>query len=54
MPSYSLELKLGDCNRVVGIQQEALQRVTGKPMAGLPLEGYYPSILGQCCEMPVG
>ncbi|GMP33181.1 hypothetical protein CsSME_00006616 [Camellia sinensis var. sinensis] len=29
--------------------------VTGKSLDGLPLEGFdYESILGQCCEMPVG
>lgn len=29
--------------------------MTGKSLAGLPLEGFdYPSTLGRCCEMPVG
>lgn len=29
--------------------------ITGKSLAGLPLDGFdYESILGQCCEMPVG
>ncbi|KAG2706282.1 hypothetical protein I3760_05G096800 [Carya illinoinensis] len=33
----------------------ALQRMTGKSLAGLPLENFdYESILGQCCEMPIG
>nr|AGW82424.1 3-hydroxy-3-methylglutaryl coenzyme A reductase [Corylus avellana] len=54
-PSYSLETKLGDCKRAAVIRREAVQRVTGKSLAGLPLEGFdYQSILGQCCEMPVG
>ncbi|XP_050365276.1 3-hydroxy-3-methylglutaryl-coenzyme A reductase 2-like [Argentina anserina] len=55
IPSYSLESKLGDCTRAASIRREALQRVTGKSLEGLPLEGFdYESILGQCCEMPVG
>ncbi|KAK4754821.1 hypothetical protein SAY87_008578 [Trapa incisa] len=55
IPSYSLESKLGDCRRAAVIRREALQRVTGKSLQGLPLEGFdYDSILGQCCEMPVG
>lgn len=54
-PSYSLESKLGDCKRAAAIRREALQRMTGKSLSGLPLEGFdYDSILGQCCEMPVG
>ncbi|KAH0648674.1 hypothetical protein KY285_033922 [Solanum tuberosum] len=54
-PSYSLESKLGDCMRAASIRKEALQRITGKSLEGLPLEGFdYESILGQCCEMPVG
>ncbi|XP_052191332.1 3-hydroxy-3-methylglutaryl coenzyme A reductase 2-B-like [Diospyros lotus] len=54
-PSYSLESKLRDCKRAAAIRREALQRITGKSLAGLPLEGFdYESILGQCCEMPVG
>ncbi|GKV06923.1 hypothetical protein SLEP1_g18740 [Rubroshorea leprosula] len=54
-PSYSLESKLGDCKRAAAVRREALQRITGKSLAGLPLEGFdYQSILGQCCEMPVG
>nr|BAE92730.1 3-hydroxy-3-methylglutaryl coenzyme A reductase [Gentiana lutea] len=54
-PSYSLESKLGDCKRAAKIRREALQRITGKSLEGLPLEGFdYESILGQCCEMPVG
>jgi hydroxymethylglutaryl-CoA reductase (NADPH) len=54
-PSYSLESKLGDCKRAAAIRRESLQRITGKSLGGLPLEGFdYDSILGQCCEMPVG
>nr|QEV81808.1 Hydroxymethylglutaryl-CoA reductase [Prunella vulgaris] len=55
IPSYALESKLGDCRRAAAIRREALQRTTGKSLEGLPLEGFdYESILGQCCEMPVG
>ncbi|KAL8168309.1 hypothetical protein V2J09_009808 [Rumex salicifolius] len=54
-PSYSLESRLGDCLRAAAIRRKALQRTTGKSLDGLPLEGFdYESILGQCCEMPVG
>lgn len=54
-PSYALESKLGDCYRAAAIRREALQRMTGKSLDGLPLDGFdYESILGQCCEMPVG
>lgn len=55
VPSYSLESKLGDCKRAAIIRREALQRTTGRSLEGLPVEGFdYESILGQCCEMPVG
>lgn len=55
IPSYSLETKLGDCKRAAAIRREALQRTTGRSLQGLPLDGFdYDSILGQCCEMPVG
>ncbi|KAL8521172.1 hypothetical protein ACS0TY_011644 [Phlomoides rotata] len=55
IPSYALESKLGDCHRAAAIRRESLQRITGKSLAGLPLEGFnYEAILGQCCEMPVG
>lgn len=55
IPSYSLESKLGDCRRAAAIRREALERITSKSLSGLPLEGFdYDSILGQCCEMPVG
>ena len=54
-PSYSLESKLGDCKRAAAIRREALQRLTEKSLSGLPLDGFdYESILGQCCEMPIG
>ncbi|KAH9603557.1 hypothetical protein KSS87_016544 [Heliosperma pusillum] len=54
-PSYSLESSLGDCFRAAKIRREALQRTTGRSIEGMPLQGYdYESILGQCCEMPVG
>ncbi|XP_038888927.1 3-hydroxy-3-methylglutaryl-coenzyme A reductase 1-like [Benincasa hispida] len=54
-PSYSLESKLGDCARAAAIRREALQRITSKSLSGLPLDGFdYASILGQCCEMPIG
>lgn len=54
-PSYLLESKLGDCKRAASIRREAVQRITGKSLEGLPLEGLdYESILGQCCELPVG
>lgn len=53
--SYSLEAKLGDCKRAAAVRREAVQRITGRSLTGLPLEGFdYDSILGQCCEMPVG
>ncbi|GER36654.1 3-hydroxy-3-methylglutaryl-coenzyme A reductase [Striga asiatica] len=55
VPSYSLESRLGDCFKAARIRREAVQRLTGMSMEGLPLEGFdYESILGQCCEMPVG
>ncbi|PSS36605.1 3-hydroxy-3-methylglutaryl-coenzyme A reductase [Actinidia chinensis var. chinensis] len=55
MPSYALESRLGDCRRSASIRRVAVERITGKSLAGLPLEGFdYESILGQCCEMPVG
>ncbi|KAJ6336486.1 hypothetical protein OIU78_012977 [Salix suchowensis] len=55
LPSYSLESKLGDCKRAAVIRREALQRITGRSLEGLPIEGFdYDSVLGQCCEMPVG
>ncbi|XP_027359971.1 3-hydroxy-3-methylglutaryl-coenzyme A reductase 1-like [Abrus precatorius] len=55
IPSYSLESRLGDCLRAASIRHEAVERVTGRSLEGLPVEGFdYESILGQCCEMPIG
>lgn len=55
LPSYSLESRLGDCRRAATIRREAVERITGRSVEGLPLEGFdYESILGQCCEMPIG
>jgi len=55
IPSYSLESKLGDCKRAAAIRNQAVERATGKSLSGLPMEGFdYDSILGQCCEMPIG
>ena len=46
---------MGDCKKAAAIRREALQRLTGKSLSGLPLDGFdYDSILGQCCEMPIG
>ncbi|KAL2456989.1 3-hydroxy-3-methylglutaryl-coenzyme A reductase 2 [Abeliophyllum distichum] len=54
-PSYSLESKLGDTCRAAAIRHEALQRIIGKFLVGLPTEGFdYDTILVQCCEMLVG
>ncbi|XP_065854877.1 3-hydroxy-3-methylglutaryl-coenzyme A reductase 3-like [Euphorbia lathyris] len=55
IPSYALESKLGDCMRAASIRREAVQRMSGRSVEGLPLDGFdYESILGQCCEMPIG
>jgi hydroxymethylglutaryl-CoA reductase (NADPH) len=55
IPSYMLETRLGDCRRAAGIRREALRRISGREMDGLPLDGFdYASILGQCCELPMG
>ncbi|MED6208438.1 3-hydroxy-3-methylglutaryl-coenzyme A (HMG-CoA) reductase isozyme [Stylosanthes scabra] len=55
LPSYSLESKLGDCGRAAAVRREAVQRLTGRSLEGLPVGGFdYESILGQCCEMPIG
>ncbi|KAL1315927.1 3-hydroxy-3-methylglutaryl-coenzyme A reductase 1 [Arachis duranensis] len=55
VPSYSLESRLGDCRRAAVIRRAAVERVTGRSLEGLPVEGFdYDSILGQCCEMPIG
>uniref|UniRef100_A0A0G7ZNU6 3-hydroxy-3-methylglutaryl coenzyme A reductase n=1 Tax=Picea glauca TaxID=3330 RepID=A0A0G7ZNU6_PICGL len=53
--SYSLEATLGDCTRSARVRRKALEMMTGRSLDGLPLEGFdYGSILGQCCELPVG
>ncbi|XP_058777653.1 3-hydroxy-3-methylglutaryl-coenzyme A reductase 1-like [Vicia villosa] len=55
IPSYSLESKLGDCRRAAAIRNKAVERVSGRSLEGLPMENFdYDSILGQCCEMPIG
>lgn len=55
IPSYSLESTLGNCRRAALVRREALQRMLGKSLEGLPLDGFdYDSIFGQCCEMPIG
>ncbi|KAE9613197.1 hypothetical protein Lal_00027319 [Lupinus albus] len=55
IPSHSLESKLGDCKRAAVIRRTAVERVTSRSLEGLPVEGFnYESILGQCCEMPIG
>ena len=55
IPSYSLESRLADCRKAAAIRRSAVQMITGKSLEGLPLEGFdYDSILGQCCEMPIG
>uniref|UniRef100_A0A0C9S3I2 3-hydroxy-3-methylglutaryl coenzyme A reductase n=1 Tax=Wollemia nobilis TaxID=56998 RepID=A0A0C9S3I2_9CONI len=53
--SYSLENSLGDCKRAASVRRRAMEILTQRSLDGLPLEGFdYDSILGQCCEMPVG
>jgi len=55
VPSYALESRLGECGRAAAIRREAVQRLTGRSLEGLPVQGFdYESILGQCCEMPIG
>ncbi|EES05629.1 3-hydroxy-3-methylglutaryl-coenzyme A reductase 1 [Sorghum bicolor] len=55
LPSHHLESRLGDCHRAARLRREALRRMTGRGVEGLPLDGMdYQAILGQCCEMPVG
>ncbi|CAN6454017.1 unnamed protein product [Victoria cruziana] len=55
VPSYSLESRLGDCKRAAGVRRKALEIVSGRSVEGLPLDGFdYGSILGQCCELPIG
>nr|ALF46696.1 3-hydroxy-3-methylglutaryl coenzyme A reductase 1 [Chrysanthemum x morifolium] len=53
--SYSLEASLGDCFRAAKIRRRAVERIVGREVLGLGFEGFdYESILGQCCEMPIG
>eukprot|EP00253_Pinus_taeda_P010555 PITA_10555 len=54
--SYSLESALGgDCRRAASVRRRALEMTTGRCLDGLPLDGFdYGSILGQCCELPIG
>ncbi|GJW21030.1 3-hydroxy-3-methylglutaryl coenzyme A reductase [Tanacetum coccineum] len=53
--SYSLEARLGDCFRAAKIRRRAVERSVGREVLGLGFEGFdYESILGQCCEMPIG
>ncbi|KAG2653454.1 hypothetical protein PVAP13_1NG457700 [Panicum virgatum] len=55
LPSHHLESRLGDCRRAARLRREALRRVSGRGVEGLPFDGMdYQAILGQCCEMPVG
>jgi hydroxymethylglutaryl-CoA reductase (NADPH) len=55
LQSHHLESRLGDCHRAARLRREALRRMTGRGVEGLPLNGMdYQAILGQCCEMPVG
>ncbi|XP_058073378.1 3-hydroxy-3-methylglutaryl-coenzyme A reductase 1-like [Magnolia sinica] len=55
IPSYSLESRLGDCKRAAVVRRCALEQMSGRSLDGLPVDGFdYESILGQCCEMPVG
>lgn len=53
--SHSLESRLGDCKRAVSVRRRAVEIMTGNSLEGLPLEGFdYKSIMGQCCELPIG
>ncbi|KAM3225552.1 hypothetical protein ACQJBY_058351 [Aegilops geniculata] len=55
LPSHRLESRLRDCRRAARLRREALRRITGRGVEGLPFDGIdYEAILGQCCEMPVG
>nr|XP_051193033.1 3-hydroxy-3-methylglutaryl-coenzyme A reductase 1-like isoform X2 [Lolium perenne] len=55
LPSHRLEAQLKDCRRAARLRREALRRITGRGVEGLPFDGMdYQAILGQCCEMPVG
>jgi hydroxymethylglutaryl-CoA reductase (NADPH) len=55
LPSHRLESRLGNCHRAARLRREALRRLTGRGIEGLPFEGMdYQAILGKCCEMPIG
>ncbi|KAH1266753.1 3-hydroxy-3-methylglutaryl-coenzyme A reductase 1 [Glycine max] len=55
IPSYSLETRLDNTRRAALIRRKAVEHITGRSLEGLPVEGFdYDSILGQCCEMPIG
>lgn len=54
-PSEELESVVRDCERAVVIRREALRRITGKALVGLPLHGFdYASSSGRICELKVG
>ena len=48
--SHSLESRLGDCKKAISVRRRVV-----KIMMGNSLEGFdYKSIMGQCCELPIG
>ncbi|KAL6994274.1 hydroxymethylglutaryl-CoA reductase (NADPH) [Sarracenia purpurea var. burkii] len=48
IPPYSLESKLANCHCAASIQRAAVQRITGRMLVGLSLDGFnYDSIIGQ-------
>ncbi|KOM54725.1 hypothetical protein LR48_Vigan10g061700 [Vigna angularis] len=54
VPSYALESRLGDCGRATAICCATVQRLPGRSLEGLPVQGFnYDSILRQCCEMSI-
>ncbi|KOM58632.1 hypothetical protein LR48_Vigan11g166600 [Vigna angularis] len=53
--SYALESRLGNCGQATAICRATMQRLPGRSLEGLTVQGFdYDSILGQCCEMPIG
>ncbi|KAJ4778872.1 3-hydroxy-3-methylglutaryl coenzyme A reductase [Rhynchospora pubera] len=55
VPSHALEKQLGNSRRAASIRREAIQRTIGRTLDGLPINNFdYDSILGRCCELPVG
>ncbi|KAJ3688654.1 hypothetical protein LUZ61_017818 [Rhynchospora tenuis] len=55
VPSHALEKQLGNSRRAASIRREAIQRTIGRTFDGLPINNFdYDSILGRCCELPVG